>query len=126
MSTTTKTPDFSTWPKKGSRASADQPFEADDNGGVELTAHPILTSGSADIAVSDLGKRLAALGFENSASRGENPFNIVDGSVMAAVRAFRKAYGVREPTDGFEGDQEQADRHIGPWTATAIVRASDR
>lgn len=127
MSTTTaKASDFSTWPKKGAKTTATQPFEVDEHG-VEVTAHPMLTSGSADVpAVTDLGRRLTELGFENSVSRGENPFGIVDESIIAAVVQFRRQYGVREPADGFGGDQVEADRHIGPWTATAIVRASDR
>lgn len=124
MSTTT--PDFTAWPKKGAKPTSPQPFEHDDHG-VQVTDHPILTSGSGDLrAVSDLGHRLARLGFENSVSRGENPFGLVDESLIAAVNQFRARYGVREPADGFGGDQVQADRHIGPWTATAIVRASDR
>lgn len=124
---TTHTDDAPTvdWPVRG--GTDQQPWE-DENSDVQaLGGYPILTSGSQDPTVTDLGGRLALLGYPNSVSEGTNPFGLVDQSVMGAVTAFRRDYGVTEDPTGFNPASEtNAAAHIGPWTATAIVLASDR
>ena len=91
---------------------------------------PTLTSGSADPFVHDLGRRLDKLGFPNSVTRGENPYGVVDQSILQAVAGFRQAYGVEEDPSPFGGSTPAglslAAAHIGPWTTEAILRASDR
>lgn len=90
---------------------------------------PVLTSGSSDSSVQELGRILGELGFPNSVSDGDNPFGIVDNSVMRAVYAFRDAYGVQEDPSGFGGDtpsgRELAAAHIGAWTWEAVLRAGE-
>lgn len=90
-------------------------------------SHPILTSGSAHPVVHELGRKLAALGFPNTVSRGENPFGHVDQSIMTAVDAFRSGFGVQEDPSGFGGNhpagRQLAAVHIGPWTIEAILHA---
>jgi hypothetical protein len=91
---------------------------------------PTLTSGSTDPGVQELGRILGDLGFPNSVSDGQNPFGSVDNTVMAAVHAFRDAYGVQEDPSGFGGDtpdgRAMAAAHIGPWTWEAILRMGRR
>jgi hypothetical protein len=86
--------------------------------------YPILTSGSADPVVHELGRKLGKLGFSNSASEGRNPFGLVDQTVMSAVKSFRHAYGIVVDASGFAGSQALADEHIDPWTVEAILRAT--
>lgn len=143
--------EYDGWPWKGGNANLPQPWDlraqnlhrdsqdlADQAAGasdtvspvVVLHSRPILTSGSTDDVVYDIGNRLAELGFENSVSRGTNPFGMVDESIMAAVYAFRQAYGVEEDPSPFGGATPAgiaaAANHIGPWTHEAIVRATSR
>lgn len=91
--------------------------------------HPILTSGSAHPVVHELGRILGDLGFENSVTRGENPFGTVDGTILAAVDQFRNRYGVQEDPTGFGGNtpagRRDAASHIGPWTIEGILRAHE-
>lgn len=91
--------------------------------------HPILTSGSADPVVHDLGRKLGQLGYPNSVSRGENPFGVVDQTVLNAVETFRQQYGVQEDPSPFGGKTDHGRRlaaaHIGPWTTEAILRAAE-
>lgn len=91
------------------------------------SAYPILTSGSADPVVHELGRKLAKLGFPNSVSRGTNPFGAVDNTIVSAVDAFRSAYNVQEDPSGFGGHtpagRASAAAHIGPWTIEGILRA---
>jgi peptidoglycan hydrolase-like protein with peptidoglycan-binding domain len=93
-------------------------------------SYPTLVSGSADPAVAELGRRLAALGYANSVSEGANPFGVVDDSVLSAVDRFRDDYGVQEDPTPYGGTstaaQIRAALHIGPYTWEAIIRASDR
>lgn len=93
-------------------------------------AKPILTHGSSDPAVHELGRILGHLGFHNSVSDGANAYGAVDNTIMAAVHQFRDAYGVQEDPSGWGGDtpsgRESAAAHIGPWTWEAILRAGDR
>ncbi|MFL5910763.1 MAG: hypothetical protein ACJ768_09385 [Gaiellaceae bacterium] len=87
---------------------------------------PLLTYGSSDPGVQELGRILGELGFDNSVSDGHNPFGSVDNTVMAAVYAFRDAYNVQEDPSGFGGNtpdgRQLAAAHIGPWTWEAILR----
>jgi hypothetical protein len=91
---------------------------------------PILSSGSADPSVHELGRILGDLGFSNSVSDGQNPYGSVDNSVMAAVMQFRDAYGVEEDPTGWGGNtpdgRARAAAHIGPWTWEAVLRAGRR
>jgi hypothetical protein len=73
--------------------------------------------------VHELGRKLGELGFPNSVSEGNNPFGHVDGTVMTAIKAFRRNFGIRTDPSSFGGDQEQADNHVDPWTVEAILRA---
>jgi peptidoglycan hydrolase-like protein with peptidoglycan-binding domain len=84
----------------------------------------MLTSGSSNPAVDTLGRQLAELGYPNSVSRGENPYNIVDASVLDAVNAFRRDHGgLVEPNT--PGPPEQASNWIGPVTWQAVRDALD-
>jgi hypothetical protein len=84
-------------------------------------ARAILTSGSAHDDVHVLGAYLGQLGYENSVSRGENPFGIVDESVMTAVSAFRAKHSV-EPETTIPGvAPHEAPRWIGPNLWEALV-----
>lgn len=93
-------------------------------------SYPILTSGSAHPVVQELGRKLAALGYPNSVSRGTNPFGSVDDSILAAVDQFRSRHGVAEDPSGFGGQtpagRRNADAHIGPWTIEGILQAHAR
>lgn len=79
----------------------------------------VLTSGSAHDDVHALGQLLAAAGFENSTSRGENPFGIVDGSILDAVNALRSTQSIEEEADIPGVPHEQRRNWIGPnlWDA---------
>ena len=139
MTTTAKRRDMlAGWPKKG--YSGPQPWDHDAlgisrsardeigsgrNTVTPVISHdcPILTSGSSHPMVHELGRKLGDLGFENSVSRGENPFGAVDQSVLDAVRHFRRQYGVAPDASGFDGDARKADAHLDPWTVEAILRA---
>lgn len=118
---------FAEWPAKGGPSDR-QPWR--ENSIRIAHSRPTLSSGSADPAVVELAGQLHDLGYESSISQGENPFHLVDGSVLAAVRQFRRDYGVQEDPTGFGGDNDHgravADNHIGPWTWEAIARAHAR
>jgi hypothetical protein len=81
-----------------------------------LPGVPLLASGAADPIVSELGRMLAAVGFENSVSQGLNPFGAVDPSIMQAVHQFRQVHGVVEDPTGFGGQtpsaQQLVDAHV--------------
>lgn len=89
--------------------------------------NPILTSGSAHPVVHELGRKLGALGFPNSVSRGQNPFGTVDESVLSAVNSFRAQYNVEPDPSGFGGNtpagRNLAAAHLDPWTVEGILRA---
>jgi len=91
--------------------------------------YPILTSGSADQCVHELGRKLGELGFPNSVSEGTNPFGLVDQTVVGAIQTFRAQYGVRPDPAPWGGDTEEGRRragaHIDPWTVEAILKAHD-
>lgn len=136
---------YSSWPKKGG-FDGPQPWQlrelgvnpADLEQGAPDTlspvdtdhGRPILVSGSAGPEVLDLSQRLAALGYDSSTTRGENPFLHVDQSVLAAVEQFRRDYDVQEDPEAFGGDNPEGRRlaqaHIGPLTWAALIRASDK
>jgi hypothetical protein len=141
MSTATKDM-LEGWPHKG--YDGPQPWEHDklgipredrDNIGTNpntvtptVTHHvPQLTSGSAHPVVHELGRKLGELGFDNSVSRGENPFGSVDNTILSAVNSFRQHYGVRPDPSGYGGDTPQgralAENHLDPWTVEGILRA---
>jgi hypothetical protein len=88
--------------------------------------YPILTSGSAHPVVHELGRKLGDLGFPNSVANGENPFGTVDQTVLTAVQAFRRQFGVRVDPSSFNNDERLADAHIDPWTTEGILRAHKR
>jgi hypothetical protein len=88
---------------------------------------PLLGPLSSDPSVAELGAMLAKVGIETSVSRGENPNNVVDESVLAGVERFRDAYDVQEdPSQWPVQGKEQSRLHIGPWTWEAIQRAAAR
>lgn len=91
---------------------------------------PVLTSGSGGPSVAELGRLLGKLGYENSVSRGQNPFSVLYPDLMAAVEQFRRDYDIAEDPTGFGGDnpagQHEAQKHVGPWTWAAILRVADR
>lgn len=93
--------------------------------------YPILGPGTCDVAaVTKLGELLAALGYETSLSHGQNPFGVVDESVLAASQQFRNDFGVEEDPTAFGGNNDHtrqlARNHIGPWTWEALLRAVER
>lgn len=124
---TTKT-DYSDWPKRGD--TREQPWRVDDPGITPRAGLPLLVSGGADAVAAPLFSALAELGYETPISRGQNPFHVIGPEELAAVRQFRRDYGVLEDPNGFGGDnlagQAVADSHIGPWTGEAILRAAGR
>jgi hypothetical protein len=84
-------------------------------------ARAVLTSGTAHDDVHILGGYLAQLGYPNSVSRGENPFGIVDDSILSAVALFRNAQQV-EPETTIPGvPSHEASRWIGPVLWEALV-----
>jgi peptidoglycan hydrolase-like protein with peptidoglycan-binding domain len=91
-----------------------------------LEDKPHLASGSAGPAVVQLADALHRLGYETSISRGENPYGVLDQSVMAAVRQFRSDEDAQEDASAFAGDQAQADAHIGPHTWAALRDALEK
>jgi hypothetical protein len=139
--------DYASWPVKGG-TDAPQPWDLAGQGipphelqlepGAPNTVAPIvvdhgmpiLTSGSGGPEVHELGRLLAGLGYETSVSRGENPFGILDPTVLAAVERFRQDYGVEEDPTGFGGNHDAgrvtARNHVGPWTWEALIRAAER
>lgn len=88
---------------------------------------PMLVEGSQGDAVRVLADCLRTLGYPTTISRGENPYNILDGSVTEAVASFRRDYGVQEDASAFSRDpRNNAISHVGPWTQEALLRASER
>ncbi len=91
---------------------------------------PALGSGEAGPLVADLAARLQVLGYETSVARGDNPYAVLDHSVMAAVEAFRRDYGVEEDPTPYGGRNGKAEReaasYVGPYTWEALIRVSDR
>jgi peptidoglycan hydrolase-like protein with peptidoglycan-binding domain len=60
-------------------------------------------------------------------SKGTNPNNVVDDSVLNGVRRFREAFGVEEdPSQWPVAGKEQAQLHVGAWTWEALFRAVKR
>jgi hypothetical protein len=117
------------WPQKG--PSDVQPWQLPDDERPPVShSQPLLASGSAGPAVNELCSRLLTLGYETSFAVGENPFGVVDATVLAAVKQFRGDFGVDEDPSPFGGETDEglrtASNHIGPWTWEAIIRASDR
>lgn len=118
---------YANWPVKGDDRA--QPWETEDPDIGPRSGLPILAAGSADPAAAELFAALASLGYESAISRGETAHGVIGAEEMAAVRAFRNDYGVREDPSAFGGDhaqgRETADAHIGPWTFEAILRAHE-
>jgi hypothetical protein len=132
---------FTDWPTKGYTGT--QPWDLEKLGiehklgpGERNNVSPVLpreglamlSSGSQGQMVRDLAVRLADLGYPSSITRGvDNPFNVVDDSLLQAVEAFRRDYGVSEDPSAFVRDAaNNVLSHIGPWSQEAILRASDR
>jgi peptidoglycan hydrolase-like protein with peptidoglycan-binding domain len=122
-------PNYSDWPKKGDTRA--QPWETPDSGVTPRAGLPLLVSGGAtgpDPTAQALFTALAELGYETPISRGANPFGTIGAEELAAVRQFRRDYGVRENPEAFGGDNPQgnmvAESHIGPYTGEAILRAA--
>ncbi len=99
-----------------------QPWE--DGGPKVAITHqlPTLSSGSDGPAVLELGSKLAKLGYETSLSRGENPFGVLDASVLTAVKDFRRDYGISEDPSGYPVPTD-AGNHVGPYTWEALLGA---
>jgi hypothetical protein len=128
---------FADWPVKGGNGEA-QPWDLSAHGidprdeDAEVLVEvrvglPLLTHGSQGPEVRELGQRLGELGYENSVTRGANPYGVYDDSVHAAVEGFRRDYDVAEDPSAFVRDPKaQSASHTGPWTQEAILRASDR
>lgn len=94
---------------------------------------PVLSSGSGgdqSWAVGELARRLNVLGIKTSVGTAQNPFSILDQSVMAGVERFREEHNVAEDPTAFGGNtaagRARAGAHVGPWTWEAIIRASER
>lgn len=82
-------------------------------------ARAVLTSGSQHEDVHALGRLLANAGHENSVSRGQNPFGLVDESIITAANAYRQQHKV-DPEDAIAGvPTHEQSRWIGPnlWDA---------
>ena len=92
------------------------------NGG-PITTRPMLTSGSADPAVHELGRALAELGYDNSVSQGLNPYGIVDETVLQAVSYFRRDHEVEEDRQALPGPVEEHGRWIGQATWDKVAEA---
>lgn len=93
-------------------------------------SYPVLASGSGGAAVHELAARLAVLGYQTDISQGENPFGVVNDSIMNAVERFRDDHHVQEDPTPYGGDtpktRTRAALTIGPFTWEAILRASER
>lgn len=112
------------WATKGYRGA--QPWESEDHGAeIHHSRRPTLSSGSGGEPVAELASLLHELGYETSISHGENPFSVLDGSIMAAVERFRSEHGVEEDPSGFR-DRAEAAQHVGPWTWEALLRAAGK
>jgi hypothetical protein len=82
-------------------------------------ARAVLTSGSQHEDVHELGRLLADAGHENSVSRGENPFGLVDESILTAVNNYRNDGDVEPEADIPGVPTHERTRWIGPnlWAA---------
>jgi len=87
---------------------------------------PNLAPGSQGGEVHELAQLLAELGYPNKISRGENPLNLYDESVEAAVQQFREDYDIAEDPASYRGRQAQANVTAGPYTWEAAFRAVGR
>lgn len=86
---------------------------------------PVLTSGSSHPDVAELGRLLAAAGHENSVSRGENPHNLVDESLLAAITAYRNAHQVDAEDAIPSVPAHERSRWIGPTLWAHILGDRD-
>jgi hypothetical protein len=94
---------------------------------VPAHGRPPLTSLSVGDGVRELGMLLAELGYDNSVSRGQNPFAVFDESIAAAVDAFRRDYDVEEDPSQFPRDSRaNAQSHVLAWTWEGLLRAVKR
>lgn len=82
---------------------------------------PVLTAGTQHEDVHQLGRLLADAGYENSVSRGENPFGLVDETLLTAANAYRIAQGVEPETDIPGVPEHEQQRWIGPVLWEALV-----
>lgn len=81
---------------------------------------PILAPGSGGEDVRELCRLLSELDYYEPT--GQNPFSMLGPDELAAVRAFRRDYGVAEDPSIFV-DEADARFHVGPVTWEALVRA---
>jgi peptidoglycan hydrolase-like protein with peptidoglycan-binding domain len=95
---------------------------------VPVHGRPLLGPLSSDpVAVGELGRLLATIGYATSVSEGRNPQGVVDESITAAVERFRQDFGVQEDPSAWPVDGErQARLHVGAWTWEALLRAAQR
>lgn len=107
------------------------PGEHDDASPVPIEHnYPTLSAGSHGPAVLELGQLLGDLGYGNSVSEGNNPFNVLDDGLLRAVQQFRRDHGVVEDPTAFGGDNDDGRRaagnHVGPYTWEALQRVTER
>lgn len=132
---------YADWPQKGSELP--QPWDLQAHGlprpGVDrdflppgpnelapvVVAHnkPILASGMGGPAVAELGELLGKLGYPNTIAQGRNHSYHLDDSVLAAVGAFGRDYGVQEDPTQFPPQHDPAG-YVGPYMWEAILRAA--
>jgi hypothetical protein len=88
-------------------------------------ARAVLTSGSQHEDVHALGRLLADAGHENSVSRGENPFGLVDESILTAAASYRQQHKL-DPEDSIPGvPTHEQTRWIGPTLWDALLPPLD-
>ncbi|HET6570407.1 MAG TPA: hypothetical protein VFG58_02850, partial [Solirubrobacterales bacterium] len=105
------------WPCRG--YGGPQPWEAD-NPPTLTQNHLMLGSGAAGEEVVELASHLAYLGYGSSISVGQNPHQMFDDSIRAAVAAFCSDYGVAEDPKVLQARTQDT---VGPWLWEALVRA---
>ena len=105
------------WPHPG--YTGPQPWEAD-NPPTLTQNHLMLGSGAAGEEVVELASHLAYLGYGLSISVGQNPHQMFDDSIRAAVAAFCSDYGVAEDPKVLQARTQDT---VGPWLWEALVRA---
>lgn len=110
----------SDWPSKG--YTGPQPWEVEEPPAL-LHGHGLLIVGSAGDDVRVLCALLAYAGYPTDVSEGTNPLSIFDGSVKAAVSAFRRDYGVQEDPAIISASTSDV---AGPWTWAALYRIARR
>lgn len=108
------------WPFKG--YAGPQPWEAE-NPPTLTQNHLMLSPGASGAEVVELAALLGRLGYGSSITAGQNPHAIYDDSLVRAVQALEREYGVSEDPAVIRARTAET---VGPWLWEAIVRAAHK